>query len=104
MCRISFKEGGLFSVLTGSGPDCLWLLSGIFLLRGVWYFEPKTQSVYITCFYFIAVAYNAGQYFGIFPGTFDLIDLLTMSVVALTEGIIFYVFIKRRIHYDEKKS
>jgi len=102
MCRIPYKKGGFLSVLTDSGPDCLWLLSGIFVLRGLWFFEQKTQAVYIALFYFIAAAYNAGQYFDVIPGTFDFFDLLTMSGVALAEGVIFYVFIKRRIQHDEK--
>jgi hypothetical protein len=105
MCRIPLSEKGrLLSVLTGSGPDFLWLLSGIFILRGLWLHDLKTQVIYIIVFYCIAAGYNAGQYFGVIPGTFDFIDLLTMSGVALIEGIIFNVFIKRRIQHDKKIS
>lgn len=97
-CRIPLHGRGAFvSVLAGSGPDCLWLLSGIFLLRGMWFSELKIQIAYIAVFYIIAAAYNIGQYFGVIPGTFDFLDLLTMSDVALAEGIIFNVFIRRRI-------
>jgi hypothetical protein len=105
MCRIPLNEkGGFLSVLVGSGPDFLWLLSGIFVLRGLWFHNLKIQAIYITVFYCIAAGYNAGQYFGVIPGTFDFLDLLTMSGVALTEGIIFNVFIRRRIQHDEKNS
>jgi len=104
MCRIPFEKGGFLSVLADSGPDCLWLLSGIFALRGLWFFEQKTQAVYIAIFYTIAAGINAGQYFGVIPGTFDFIDLLTMSGVALAEGVIFNIFIKRRIQHDEKDN
>ena len=104
ICRILLDEKrGILSVLVDSGPDFLWFLSGICVLRGVWLHEPKTQAVYIIIFYIIAAGYNAGQYFGVVPGTFDVIDLLTMSGVALTEGIIFTTFIKRRIKHGEKK-
>ncbi|MCL2252642.1 MAG: hypothetical protein FWC12_12120 [Treponema sp.] len=95
-------KGGL-SVLLGFLPDCLWLLSGIFSLRCLWFFELKTQALYILVFYIIAAGYNIGQFYGIVPGTFDLFDLLTMLSVALTEGIIFSFFIKRRIQNDEEK-
>jgi hypothetical protein len=101
MCRIPYEKGEFLSVLTGSGPDCLWLLSGIFVLRGVWFHERKTQAAYLAVFYTSAAGYNAGQYFGVIPGTFDFIDLLTMSGVALTEGIIFIFFIKKE-KKDEK--
>ena len=87
-----------------SGPDFLWFLSGIFLLRGFWLFEPNNQNKYLVVFYIIVFGLNVGQYLRIVPGTFDLIDLLAISNVALIEGIIYNVFIKRRINYDEKKS
>ena len=103
MRKISTAEKGVFlSVFMGSAPDFLWLLSGIFALRGMWIFEPKVQMLYITLFCFIAVILEAGQYFGIIPGTFDFFDLFTMLGVASAEGIIFNVFIKRRIQHDEK--
>ena len=101
--KIPYEKGGFLSVLADNGPDCLWLLSGIFVLRGVWFFEQKTRTAYVALFYFIAAGIEAGQYFGLIPGTFDFFDLLTMSGVALAEGVIFYIFIKRRIH-DEKDN
>ena len=106
MYKIPINEkNGLISVLIGSVPDCLWFLSGIFALRGLWFFEQKQQRVYITLFYFIAAAYNAGQYFGVVPGTFDFFDLLTMLGVALTEGVIYNFFIKNKEkQHDEKES
>jgi len=104
MCRIPFEKGGFLSVLADSGPDCLWLLSGIFALRGLWFFEQKTQAVYIAIFYTIAAGINAGQYFGVIPGTFDFLDLLTMSGVALAEGVIYKFSSKRRIQHDEKDN
>ena len=100
--KIPYEKGGFLSLLSGSGPDCLWLLSGILVLRGVWFFEQKAQVVYLAVFYTIAAGYNAGQFFGVVPGTFDFFDLLTMSGVALTEGIIFTFSSKRRKQHDEK--
>jgi len=95
--RIPYERGGFLSILMDSGPDCLWLLSGIFILRGVWFLERKAQAVYIAFFYTIAAGYNAGQYFGIIPGTYDFLDLLTMSGVALAEGVVYRFSSKRRI-------
>ena len=92
---------GILAILIGSGPDFLWFLSGIFLLRGLWFNNLKTQNIYIILFYIIGAAYNAGQYFGFVPGIFCIIDLLTMSSVALIEGIIYYFFIQRRINYEK---
>ncbi|MCL2293649.1 MAG: hypothetical protein FWC36_02120 [Spirochaetes bacterium] len=96
-------ENIFFSVLVYSGPDFLWLLSGIFFLRALFFFEQKAQTIYIVVLYLIAAGWNAGQFFGAIPGTFCNIDLLTMSGVALAEGIIYKVIKKRRIRHDEKK-
>jgi len=87
----------VLSVVVYSGPDALWLLSGIFILRFIWFFERKPQMVYIASFYLIAAFWAVGSFFGAIPGTFDFIDLLVMSGVALAEGIIFNFSIKRRI-------
>jgi len=101
--RIPLKDKGfLLSLFVDSGPDCLWFLSGVLALRGVWLFEQKTMAIYTAFFYIVAASYNAGQYFGIIPGTFDIFDLLTMSGVALIEGIIFNLLIKRRIQYEKE--
>jgi tetratricopeptide (TPR) repeat protein len=89
IAKIPHAKTGIISVLINSGPDFLWCLSGICLIRCLWHCEQKTQKVYLAIFYLIAIGYNVGQYFGVIPGTFDLFDLITMSGVALTEGIIF---------------
>jgi len=96
MAKIPHAKTGLITVLINSRPDFLWLLSGICLIRCLWHCEQKTQKVYLAILYLIAIGYNAGQYFGVIPGTLDLLDLLTMSGVALTEGIIFIFFIRRK--------
>ena len=90
-------ENAFISVLVYSGPDFLWCLSGICLLRGMWYNDRKMQRLYLIPFYFIAAGYNAGQYFGLIPGTFDILDLLTMSGVALAEGMIWNFFISKEL-------
>ena len=98
--RMPFGTGKLMSVLIYSGPDFLWLLSGIYFLRGLWYFEQKTQTLYIVVLYLIAAGYNAGQFMGLIPGTFCNIDLLTMSGVALAEGVTYKLVVKGRIQKD----
>jgi len=60
--KISWNETNLFfSAFVNSGPDCLWLLSGIFVLSSMWLFERKTQTVYISLFYLVATSYNMGN-------------------------------------------
>ena len=95
MWQMPYPKEGMASVLASSGPDFLWMLSGICLLRGLWYHERKTQKLYLALFYLIAAGYNLGQYFDVIPGTFDLLDLLSMSGVALAEGIIWTFLIGR---------
>ena len=97
MCRIPWNKNNVFlSMLIGSAPDFLWFLSGIFLLRSLWFYRQKTQTVYIIVFYIIGAAYNAGQYFGIVPGTFCMVDVLTMAGVAVIEGALYLGFAGKR--------
>ena len=93
--KIPMKEGGFFSALVNSGPSGMWLLSGILLLRGLWFSEKKTQTVYILIFCLIAIFFEVGQHFGLILGTFDINDLLMMVSIALLEGVV-YKFITRR--------
>ena len=103
--RISFDwtKNGFLSILIGSGPDCLWLMSVILFLRGLWFFNVKIQTIYILLFYIIVIIFNTGQFLGIIPGIFCIIDLLTMLGVALAEGIIYNFLIRRRF-VNEKFS
>jgi len=96
--RMPYPKEGLASLLAGSGPDCLWMLSGICALRGLWFHDLKIQKLYLAIFYLIAAGYSLGQYLRIIPGTFDLLDQLTMSGVALAEVIIWSFFIKGEHH------
>ena len=96
MWKMPYPKESIPSVLVSSGPDFLWLLSGICVLRGLWYNERKMQKLYLTIFYIIAAGYNIGQYIGVIPGTFDLIDVLSMSSVALAERVIWTFFVRRK--------
>jgi len=78
-------------------PDTLWFLSAILFLRFLWFYNAKTQTVYIACFYIIALALEISQLSQNVPGTFDWLDLLFMGVGAFVEGLLFKYFAKRRI-------
>ena len=94
---MQYPKKGIASVLVGSGPDCLWFLSGICVLRCLWYHDLKMQKLYLAIFYLIATGYNLGQCFRLMPGTFDLLDVLTMLGVALAEATIWKFFKERTI-------
>jgi len=59
------------------------------------YHDRKMQQLYIAIFYLVAAGYNLGQYLRIIPGTFDLLDLLTMSGVALAETTVWKFLVRR---------
>jgi hypothetical protein len=77
-------------------PGGLWLLSGLLFLRAVWHEKPKTLSVYRICFLFIALTLEISQLFDRISGTFDIFDVLTMCSIALLEGNVHKVQLKRR--------
>jgi len=100
----SIKKGSILSALVYHGTDGLWLLSGIFLIRAIWFTQTKICTAYIAVLCFMGILFEVGQYYKIVSGTFDFFDILTYLSVALAECICFKLFIKRRIYYDEKKS
>jgi hypothetical protein len=70
-------------------PDGLWLLSGILLLRALWIHNQKTSQIYVGVFILFAFSLEIIQYFSIMPGTFDVLDLVTMGIFALFEQITY---------------
>jgi hypothetical protein len=78
-------------------PDMLWFLSGIFLLRFIWFNNKKWQNIYICCFYGIALIFETMQLLNNIPGTFDIMDLFFVGIGAFFEGLLYRKFINRRL-------
>jgi hypothetical protein len=73
-------------------PDILWFLSGVFLLRFIWFFNYKAQKIYIFCFYGTGLIFEISQLSESVPGTFDMLDLLFMGITAFVEGLLYKNF------------
>jgi len=86
--QMPYPKGGLASVLAGSGPDCLWFLSGILFLRFIWFYRTKIQKGYILFFYGIGAVIEIIQLSEKIPGTFDLLDLFFMGIGAFLEALL----------------
>jgi len=78
-------------------PDMLWFLSGILLLRFIWYYRIKEQNVYVLCFYVAGFVFEISQLSNKIPGTFDLLDLLFMGIGAFVEGLLYKKIILRSL-------
>ena len=76
--------------------DGLWLLSGVLFLRFLWFNNPKTGNNYIIIFTGIALLLELLQLTDYFPGTFDIVDILTMASFALLEHCINYILPHQR--------
>ena len=75
-------------------PDGLWLLSGILLLRSIWISNHKVSQIYTGVFILSAFLFELGQITFI-PGTFDVLDLITMGFFAFCEQITYKFFLRR---------
>jgi hypothetical protein len=91
---IPIKKSFISSIFLYNLPDALWFLSGILLLRFVWFGNKKWQGIYIFCFYGIAVIFEISQLLNNIPGTFDLLDLLFIGITAFVEGLLYKFFFK----------
>jgi hypothetical protein len=65
-----------------SFPNGLWVLSGLFLLKSAVKNNRKILLLYSILFIAISIFIEAGQYFGILSGTFDILDLITVIVFS----------------------
>ena len=72
--------------------DGLWLVSGILLLRCIWFGSPRTGNYYIIVFIGVALLLELLQIRAAFPGTFDIADIVTMAAFALLERCIYARF------------
>ena len=77
-------------------PDMLWFVSAVLFVRFIWFYKAKEQTVYILCFYGIALVLEISQLSGKVPGTFDWLDLLFFGIGAFVEGLLYKKFIRRR--------
>jgi len=75
----------------------LWFVSGILFLRFLWFYKATTQKVYIGCFYAVGAMIEISQLSERVYGTFDVLDLLFMGIGAFVEGLLYNIFVKRRI-------
>jgi len=76
--------------------DGLWILSGILFFRFLWFDSPLICKYYIFVFIGIALLMELLQLIDNIPGTFDLMDVLTMASFALLEQCINNIFTKQR--------
>jgi len=75
--------------------DGLWLFSGILLLRFIWFGNSRIGNYYITIFMCVALLLELLQIMKYFPGTFDILDIFTMAIFALSERCLYF-YTKRR--------
>jgi len=99
---IPIKQSVFTSMLFFNLPDALWFLSGILFLRFIWFNRYKEQNVYIICFLLIGIVFEISQLSDNIPGTFDWLDLFFMCMTALLEGLLYKIFIQRRLKWKRK--
>ena len=87
----------LVSLFLYNLPDGLWFLSGLLLIRAVWFTDFKWRALYACLFGLVAVSMEISQIFDSVPGTFDLLDIAFMALFALAESTFFNMSIKRSI-------
>jgi len=66
-----------------SMPFALWVLSYLLITRIVWWGSPcRLRYMWFWCVPLISVIAEVLQKFEIVPGTFDIIDLITLLIVT----------------------
>ena len=78
-------------------PDTLWFLSALLFIRFIWFYKIRVQKAYIFSFYAIGLVIETSQLSKKVPGTFDWLDLFFMGIGAFIEGLLYKLFIQRRL-------
>ncbi|MDR0290898.1 MAG: hypothetical protein LBI06_08185 [Treponema sp.] len=99
---IPTRQSVFTSMLFYNLPDALWFLSGILLLRFIWFYKFKEQDVYIICFYLIGAIFEISQLSKNVLGTFDPLDLFFIGITALIEGLLYKNFVLRSLEWKGK--
>lgn len=82
-------------------PDGLWLFSYLSLLLFIWNNKISKQNMHwLLLLPILAISSEIGQFFGIVPGTFDIIDLIFYTAGSVLP-ILFFTNLKP-INYHEK--
>ena len=92
---IELKPSHFSNVLKYNLPDMFWFVSGILLLRCIWYEKKKEQNIYLFCFYLMSAVFEISQLLDIVPGTFDYLDLFFMGIGALVESFLYKYYVKK---------
>jgi hypothetical protein len=93
---IPVEKNTLTDFVRNNAPDGLWLLSGILLLRFLWYNDSSVCAIYLISFFVLAFMIELLQLIPAIPGTFDVFDILTMVIIALAEHFIHKFLTNRR--------
>ncbi len=88
--RSLFNSDGVYGWVKNSLPDGLWLFAYMFLVDAIWNGSKSISSyIFIYSLPFFALLSEFLQYFGLVPGVFDWID-----VVSYLFAIMLYILIK----------
>ena len=88
--RSLLNSDGVYGWVKNSLPDGLWLFAYMFLVDAIWNGSKSISSyIFIYSLPFFALLSEFLQYFGLVPGVFDWID-----VVSYLFAIMLYILIK----------
>lgn len=76
--RRLFQGEGIYGWVKYSLPDGLWLFSYMFIVDAIWDSDKNAMSIlFLWGLPVVAVSSECLQYFGLLPGVFDWIDMVS---------------------------
>ena len=77
-------------------PDALWMLALILVVMMIWDFKLNRRSIpWIAGAFCAGILFEVGQSFHLISGTFDFIDLISISIGALIP--VFFTLLNMRL-------
>ncbi len=86
-------------------PDALWIFSFTYFMLTIWKFKiTKSSAFWIFLAPTIGLFSEIGQLIGLFPGTFDLIDLVLLIVAMAIPFFQLVIINFKTINYEQIKN
>lgn len=64
-------------------PDGVWLFALLQLVDIIWAGDENNSNNWMVLSVLLAVVHEVGQYVGMFPGTFDVLDLMSYAIFTI---------------------
>jgi len=77
------EDSELYSFFLFTLPDAIWSFSLVVMICSIWLTPQSSFIAWIGLCIVIGISFEAGQYFNLFIGTYDTLDLIVSAIASV---------------------